>query len=283
MPARRSSRHQAARSRGRMRPVLGVILTGVVVATLSFVTTTTAARILLASGAATVTGIACPSSDPASPAACPTAAPAANPGIQAAAPALPAPAGSPSAGSRTGAPRSSGSPAVGSPTAQPRPSTGSAQPPDRATATSAPPVTESDSAEKQVLTLINRARAEAGLPGYTTADGLHNSAGRHDELMAAGCGLSHQCPGEPPLGERESAAGVHWTSAGENVGEGGPVPDSPAAIAQMAVVLTKDMLRERPPDDGHRRNLLSSAFHHIGIAIFRDRHGTVWMTQDFSN
>jgi hypothetical protein len=36
-------------------------------------------------------------------------------------------------------------------------------------------------------------------------------------------------------------------------------------------------------DDGHRKNILSSAFHHIGIAIFRDRHGTVWLTQDFSN
>jgi len=266
-----------------MRPVLGVILTGVVVATLSFMTTTTAARILLASGASTVMGIACPSSDPASPAACPTAAPSANPGIQAATPALPAPAGSFPPGAQAGGPRASDSPASGSPAAQPRPSTARAQPPDGATATSTPPVTESGSAEKQVLTLINTARAQAGLPGYTTTDGLHRSADRHNELMSAGCGLSHQCRGEPPLGERESAAGVHWTAAGENIGEGGPVPDSPAAIAQMALVLTKDMLHERPPDDGHRRNLLSSTFRHVGIAIFRDRHGTVWMTQDFSN
>jgi uncharacterized protein YkwD len=278
MPARRSSRHQAVRSHGRVRPVLGVIATGVVVATLSFVTTTTAARILLASGAATVTGLPCPSSDPASPAACPTAAPAANPGIQAAAPALPASAGPPSASPRTG-----GSLAGGSPTAEPRPSTATAQPTERATATSTPPVTESDSAEKQVLTLINRARAEAGLPGYTVTAGLRRSSGRHNALMAAGCGLSHQCPGEPPLGARETAAGVHWTAAGENIGEGGPVPDSPAEIAQMALVLTKDMLHERPPDDGHRRILLSSTFHHVGITIFRDTHGTVWMTQDFSS
>src|SRR5215471_20725488 len=102
MPARRSSRHQRVNRRGRMPAVLGVVLTGVVVATLSFVTTTTAARILLANGAATVTGTACPSSDPASPAACPAAAPSADPGIQAAAPALPAPAASFPAGSRPG-------------------------------------------------------------------------------------------------------------------------------------------------------------------------------------
>ena len=90
-------------------------------------------------------------------------------------------------------------------------------------------------------------------------------------------------PGEPPVGERETDAGVHWTTAGENIGEGGPVAGSSAAIAQMALMLTHDMLNEHPPNDGHRRNILSTAFRHIGIAIFRDRSGTVWMTQDFSN
>jgi uncharacterized protein YkwD len=43
------------------------------------------------------------------------------------------------------------------------------------------------------------------------------------------------------------------------------------------------MLAEKPPDDGHRRNIMSSAFHHIGIAVYRDNSGIVWMTQDFSN
>lgn len=38
--------------------------------------------------------------------------------------------------------------------------------------------------------------------------------------MAGGCGVSHQCAGEPPIGDRETVAGVHWTSAGENIGEG---------------------------------------------------------------
>ena len=69
--------------------------------------------------------------------------------------------------------------------------------------------------------------------------------------MAGGCGLSHQCPGEPELGARETAAGVRWTAAGENIGEGGPVADNTAAIAKMAVALTQDMLNEKPPDDGH--------------------------------
>jgi uncharacterized protein YkwD len=134
-----------------------------------------------------------------------------------------------------------------------------------------------------VLALINQARSAAGLPALTITAGLETSSSRHNLLMADGCGLSHQCPGEPPLGDRETAAGVDWTSAGENIGEGGPVADTDAAIAQMAVGLTQSMLNEQPPDDGHRLNILSSSFTHIGIAVDRDSSGTVWLTQDFSN
>src|SRR5215472_3165112 len=135
----------------------------------------------------------------------------------------------------------------------------------------------------QVLTLINQARAQAGLPLYSLSSALDRSAGAHNALMAAGCGLSHQCAGEPPLGTRETDAGVTWTSAGENIGEGGPVPGTSAGIAQMALALMQDMLNEKPPDDGHRLNILSSSFQIIGIAVFRDSSGTVWMTQDFAH
>jgi uncharacterized protein YkwD len=43
------------------------------------------------------------------------------------------------------------------------------------------------------------------------------------------------------------------------------------------------MLNEKPPDDGHRLNILSSSFAPIGIAVYRSSSGTVWLTQDFSN
>ena len=139
------------------------------------------------------------------------------------------------------------------------------------------------SAVDQVLALINQARAGANLPAYTITSGLTTSATRHNQTMAGGCGLSHQCPGEASLGDRETAAGVQWSSAGENIGDGGPVSNTSSAVAQMAVGLTQSMLNEKPPNDGHRQNILSSSFHHIGIAVYRDGSGTVWMTQDFSN
>jgi uncharacterized protein YkwD len=250
--------------------VLGVIVTGAVVATLAFATTTAAAKILLAGGPMTTTVLDCPSGGSASPAACPTAVPEANPDTQAAGPLPPASAGSPAterAPSSTAAPR-------GSTTARAS---------DRTTAADTPSSAGDGSAVGQVLQQINDARAQAGLPSYTITTGLTTSADRHNSAMADGCGLSHQCPGEPPLGNRETDAGVDWSIAGENVGEGGQVSDSSDAIAHMAKELTTAMLNERPPNDGHRKNILSSQFHHIGIAVFRDRHGTVWLTQDFSN
>jgi len=163
-------------------------------------------------------------------------------------------------------------------------SPGSSAPAPSAPVPAASPSLSADaSAAASVLALINQARAQAGLPAYTILSGLDLSASRHDQLMADGCGLSHQCPGEPSLGARETAAGVQWTAAGENIGEGGPVADTTAAITQMAVALTQDMLNEKPPDDGHRLNLLSSTFTHVGIAIVWSGNGTVWMTQDFAN
>jgi uncharacterized protein YkwD len=195
-----------------------------------------------------------------------TVAIAASPALVTVPPRYTATAASPSASARSSSPRPAASETA---SAQPGPS-------------SSPPAQDGTAAD-QVLALINQARSQAGLPALTITSGLETSSAAHNLLMADGCGLSHQCPGEPSLGARETAAGVDWTSAGENIGEGGPVADTEAAIAQMAVGLTQSMLNEQPPNDGHRLNILSSTFTHIGIAVYRDSSGTVWLTQDFSN
>ena len=113
--------------------------------------------------------------------------------------------------------------------------------------------------------------------------GLNRSAHKHNLVMMGSCGMSHQCPGEASLGDRISAEGVHWTSCGENIGWSGPHPNTTSAIVSAAEGLTTSMYNEKPPDDGHRLNLLSSSFHHIGIDAIRDSSGKVWLTQDFSS
>jgi uncharacterized protein YkwD len=258
MPARRSSGHRAVRGHQRGALVLGMIMAGAVVVAGGYLATTTAVRIMRASGAAGVTDTACPT--------------AVSGCAQQAAP-------TPLFTKLAGTGRATGptTPAVTASAPAPTAS------PDPAPSATRPAPASTRSAVEQVLKLINQARAQAGLPAYTLTSGLRRSSSRHDDVMAQGCGLSHQCPGEPPFGARETAAGVPWTTAGENIGEGGPVANSSAVIAHMAVVLTQDMLNETPPGDGHRQNILSSQFHHIGIAVRRDSSGTVWMTQDFSN
>lgn len=256
MPARRSRDYRGDRRRRGPR-MLAVTVICVAVLTVGYLATMAAARILGATGIATASSTnGCHSAGHSAASACP----------QPAAVVVPA---QPSVSSAT---RASTIDSGGFPSATTHHTAG--------TVTARPALVQ---AVRQVLQLINDARARAGLPGYTLTAGLRRSSRRHDNLMAQGCGLSHQCPGELPLGARESPPGVPWTTAGENIGEGGPVANSEAAVTQMALTLTRDMLGEKPPGDGHRLNLLNPAFHHLGIAIYQDRSGTVWLTQDFSN
>ncbi|WP_167976336.1 sigma-70 family RNA polymerase sigma factor [Lentzea indica] len=137
--------------------------------------------------------------------------------------------------------------------------------------------------EERVLAMINDARAKEGLPPLSVDPALVVAAERHTRaMMSNGCGLSHQCPGESGLGERSTAAGVKWSSVAENVGMGGPVKDAVEPISKMALGLTQSMLDEKPPNDGHRKNILSKSSTRIGIVVIRDAKGVVWMTHDFA-
>lgn len=137
--------------------------------------------------------------------------------------------------------------------------------------------------EERVLALINQTRAAAGLPALKVDPALVIAAERHTRaMMSNGCGLSHRCAGESGLGERSTAAAVRWSTVGENVGMGGPVKDAVDPIAKMALGLTQSMIDEKPPNDGHRKNILSKSFTRVGIVVVRDAKGTVWMTHDFA-
>ncbi|MEV0415852.1 sigma-70 family RNA polymerase sigma factor [Streptomyces sp. NPDC050448] len=178
--------------------------------------------------------------------------------------------GKPSPASPTAAPTHAANPPTPSPTAAPA-------------HTDPPALSPEAAAAAQVFAVINQARAAQSLPPLQLSTGLEASAGAHNQTMAAGCGLQHQCPGEAGLSDRYTAAGVNkWAGGGENIGTGGPVANTAAGITNMAAGLTKGMLAEQPPNDGHRQTILNPGFHHIGIAVVRDRSGVVWLTQDFS-
>jgi uncharacterized protein YkwD len=154
-----------------------------------------------------------------------------------------------------------------------------------APATSAPAAAPASAGSPagQVLAQINNVRAAAGAKPLTMNSKLVASGRAHDLMMAGGCGLSHQCSGEANAGSRISAQGLNWNSYAENIGYGGPVAATDAAQATMAMKITQDMINEVAPNDGHRRNILNASLGQIGIDIYRDANGTVWMTQDFAN
>lgn len=163
-------------------------------------------------------------------------------------------------------------PALPAATAQPEPTATRARSPK-------PPATSlSGQVEQRLFALINRDRAAEGLFLYVLSGTLSTGARLHSVKMS-GCGLSHQCPGEPSPCQRVTSEGIVWTSCGENIGYTSPYPTAWGGVQGIE----QDMLAEQPPNDGHRLNLFSSSFHRIGVGIFIDARGYVWITEDFAS
>jgi uncharacterized protein YkwD len=96
-------------------------------------------------------------------------------------------------------------------------------------------------------------------------------------MMAAVDTMSHQLPGEAELGARQSAQGVRWSFAAENIGWSSRLNTAGAQRIEAA------MLAETPPNDGHRQNILSRQANSIGIDVVLDSaHGKLWLTEDFA-
>ena len=127
-----------------------------------------------------------------------------------------------------------------------------------------------------VLDRLNAQRASHGLPALRSNAKLVAAAHAHNLKIAAADQLSHQLPGEAGLGERISAAGYSWSAVGENVGVS--TDRSPAGVLSLQDL----MYNETPPNDGHRRNILSPSFTEVGVDVIEDTaHGKVWLVTDF--
>lgn len=197
-----------------------------------------------------------------------------------AAPASPAPtSAAPTSKPPAAAPTSKPPRVKQSTTSKPRPRPTSTRTTTAASEPRPEPPATGDAVTDAVLAHINDARRDEGLRALTLDTNLSRAAAAHNQEMIDGCGLSHRCPGEADLGDRFSAQGVQWRSAGENIGFGS-AGSSNAAMIGAANGLTDSMLAEVPPEDGHRRNLLSTGFTRIGLSVVR-ADGRVWFTQDF--
>jgi uncharacterized protein YkwD len=129
-----------------------------------------------------------------------------------------------------------------------------------------------------VLHLMNQERAAHGLPPLHMNTTLRKTAYNHDLLMQRYDRLTHRTPGEPPFFySRILRDGYRFRCAGENIG----VINRISLAA--ALRLQRMMYAERPPNDAHRRNILSRCYRDVGVAVLVDhKHGKLWLTEDFA-
>lgn len=111
--------------------------------------------------------------------------------------------------------------------------------------------------ERQILELVNQARAAHGLPPLVRNANLDLAAERHGLDMANNNFFSHVSSNGDRLGDRVPKAGyLNWIWAGENIAAGF---DSPESVFQAWMNST-----------GHRNNILATAAQEIGIAYIYD-------------
>ena len=130
--------------------------------------------------------------------------------------------------------------------------------------------------ETAVLTQLNAERAANGLKPLKRNKKLDTSAHKHNLAMAKKNLMSHQVKGEKDLAKRVTAAKYRWSTCGENIAW-----NSDRSEAGVLALETM-MYSEVPPDDGHRRNILSTSFTEVGVDVIEDKtHHKVWLTTDF--
>jgi uncharacterized protein YkwD len=115
-------------------------------------------------------------------------------------------------------------------------------------------VSESAAAEQELFRMLNRDRAQDGVPELAWNEWLAQAARKHAAEMARRRQLSHQFPGEPDLRDRIAATSLRFDATAENVALG------PTA-AEM-----HDGWMHSP---GHRANILELKYNAIGVAVVR--------------
>ncbi len=154
---------------------------------------------------------------------------------------------------------------------------GQSNPTQPATTMTSTPTSQERQLAVYVFGLINHDRAVKGLSPHAWSNALARGARLHNLRMVAYGQLSHQTPGEPDLGTRITNDGIHWSAVGENIGQAS-YPDP----QQGLLAIHQGMMAERPPNDGHRQNILSTNYNLVGIDVLIDSKSQVWLTEDFA-
>ncbi len=120
--------------------------------------------------------------------------------------------------------------------------------------------------EHTLLNLLNEDRARYGLAPLIFDEELSRIARIKSQDMVTNRYFAHLSPTYGNVRSMLSSFGVSYLSAGENIARSRSVHHSNAAFLSSA---------------GHRRNMLSTSFTHVGIGVVTDSNGFVTVTEIF--
>jgi uncharacterized protein YkwD len=124
-----------------------------------------------------------------------------------------------------------------------------------------------------MISLVNHDRGTQGLAPINENSQLDWAARKHSVAMATGLGLSHTGWAQE-ISDSGFVSSNGWLA--QNIGYS-TASYSPSVIESM-------FFNETPPNDGHRRNILNTYAHFIGVScVFQVSNHTYWWTQDFGN
>jgi uncharacterized protein YkwD len=115
------------------------------------------------------------------------------------------------------------------------------------------------SAEKQMASLINKSRANAGRAPLVLSGTLSTYARKHSAKMMAKNTIFHNSSLAKTL------SGISWKILGENVGMGGSITSLHNAFMDSP---------------GHRANNLDKRFKKVGVGV-TSKNGRLWVTVIF--
>jgi len=133
----------------------------------------------------------------------------------------------------------------------------------------------------KMLAQMNGERLRNHVHSLTMNYTLRKAATAHDYQMQKYNTMSHRLPGEADLAPRIVAAGyTPWCYVAENVAW---TTDISWGGSLGVSYLQNLMYTEKPPNDGHRLNILNPRLKEVGITIIYDAtHKKLWITQDFA-
>ncbi len=125
-----------------------------------------------------------------------------------------------------------------------------------------------DAFQKEVVRLVNKERAAAGLKPLTQKPELDKVAIAKSEDMAKNNYFSHTSPTYGSPFDMLTQFGVKYSAAGENIAYGQKTPE--------------EVMNGWMNSPGHRANILNANFTQIGVGVAKKPNGQLVWTQTFT-